>query len=389
MNNVKKAAALLLALALIFALPVPASAAETTEARVPVTLTVVNTVSPISCTVPAALPVSLVDGYVVCANNAAITNTGKTGAIRVTKVDVQAGTFEIGNFDDFTASKNSIALSINGCSTKGAGSLTLVDGAFPAISAEKSLAIRYKAKVSASEAVTNVNPLCAEALLHILIINDPHHRCFVRIDCQLKHLMLALVEAPALYKVVPIRSEAALEAAVLDELAEGGFCTDRGFFAFAVGLPEADVIGELVRVIIKPLFTLLRTPDPDAVLDKPFHHKGRFICDAPDAVKHEHKQNIEFSLLGAFLDDLQLVPVFGPDLMPGYAILLFFVNNGPAHFFTEAMTLSALHGNVGLAFVVVVHLLVGGHTVQAIDANHFRKIHKSIFHCIDPSFLNS
>ena len=153
----KKSLALLLALALIFAFPVSASAAETTEARVPVTLTVVNTVSPISCTVPACLPVSLVDGYVVCANNAAITNTGKIGAIKVTKVDVQAGTFEIGNFDDFTASKNSIALSINGCSTKGAGSLTLVDDAFPAIAAEKNLAIRYKAKVSASEAVTNVN----------------------------------------------------------------------------------------------------------------------------------------------------------------------------------------------------------------------------------------
>ena len=115
LKTYQKAAALLLALALIFALPVPASAAETTEARVPVTLTVVNTVAPISCTVPAALPVSLVDGYVVCANNAAISNTGKTGAIRVTKVDVQAGTFEIGNFDDFMASKNSIALSINGC----------------------------------------------------------------------------------------------------------------------------------------------------------------------------------------------------------------------------------------------------------------------------------
>ena len=153
----KKSLTLLLALALIFALPVTASAAETTEAKVPVTLTVVNTVSPISCTVPAALPISLIDGYVVCASNAAITNTGKTGAIRVTKVDVQAGTFEIGNFDDFTASKNSIALSINGCNTKGAGSLTLVDGAFPAIAAEKNLAIRYKAKVSASEAVTNIN----------------------------------------------------------------------------------------------------------------------------------------------------------------------------------------------------------------------------------------
>ena len=153
----KKSLALLLALALIFAFPVTASAAETTEAKVPVTLTVVNTVSPISCTVPAALPVSLIDGYVVCANNAAITNTGKTGAIKVTKVDVQAGTFEIGNFDDFSAEKNSIALSINGCNTKGAGALTLVDGAFPAIAAEKNLAIRYKAKVSASEAVTNIN----------------------------------------------------------------------------------------------------------------------------------------------------------------------------------------------------------------------------------------
>lgn len=153
----QKAAALLLALTLIFAFPVSVSAAETTEARVPVTLTVVNTVAPISCTVPACLPVSLVDGYIVTASNAAITNTGKTGAIRVTKVDVQAGTFEIGSYDNFSASKNSIALSINGCGTKGAGNLTLVDGAFPTIAAEKSLAIRYKAKVSASEAVTNIS----------------------------------------------------------------------------------------------------------------------------------------------------------------------------------------------------------------------------------------
>ena len=151
----KKLITFLLALTMILSLSVGVSAAETTEAKVPITLTVVNTVTPISCTVPACLPVSLVDGYVVTANNAMITNTGKNSAIRVTKVDVQAGTFEIGNFDDFTASKNSIALSINGCSTKGAGSLTLADGAFPPINAEKSLAIRYKAKVSTNETMTN------------------------------------------------------------------------------------------------------------------------------------------------------------------------------------------------------------------------------------------
>ena len=166
----KKSLALLLALALIFAFPIPASAAETTEARVPVTLTVINTVSPISCTVPACLPVSLVDGYVVTANNAAIVNQGKTGSIKVTKVDVQPGTFEIGNFDDFAAAKNSIALSINGCNTKGAGALTLVDGAFPVIGAEKSLAIRYRAKVSASETVTNVN--AATVIFTIAAVTD-------------------------------------------------------------------------------------------------------------------------------------------------------------------------------------------------------------------------
>ena len=166
----KKLITFLLALTMILSLSVGASAAETTEARVPVTLTVVNTVSPISCTVPAALPVSLVDGYVVCANNAAITNTAKTGSIKVTKVDVRAGTFEIGNFDDFSAGKNSIALSINGCSTKGAGALTLVDGAFPAIAAEKNLAIRYKAKVSASEAVTNIN--AAMIVFTIAAVNE-------------------------------------------------------------------------------------------------------------------------------------------------------------------------------------------------------------------------
>ena len=153
----RKLITFLLALTMILSLAASVSAAETTEARVPVTLTVVNTVAPISCTVPACLPVSLVDGYVVAANNAMITNTGKSGTIRVTKVDVQPGVFEIGNYDNFSAGKNSIALNINGCVTKGAGSLTMTEDAFPTIGAEQSLAIRYKAKISANEAMTNVN----------------------------------------------------------------------------------------------------------------------------------------------------------------------------------------------------------------------------------------
>ena len=166
----KKLITFLLALTMILSLSVGASAAETTEARVPVTLTVVNTVAPISCTVPAALPVSLVDGYVVCANNASITNNGKVGSIRVTKIEVTPGAFEIGKYDNFSANKNSIALNINGCQTRGAGALTLAENAFPAIPAEKSLAIRYKAKVSASEAVTNIN--AATIVFTIAAVNE-------------------------------------------------------------------------------------------------------------------------------------------------------------------------------------------------------------------------
>ena len=123
----RKLITFLLALTMIVSLAVSASAAETTEARVPVTLTVVNTVAPISCTVPACLPVSLVDGYVVTANNAAITNTAKSITSSIAKY------------------------------IQDSGSLALMEDAFPPIDAEQSLAIRYRAKVSASEAVTNVN----------------------------------------------------------------------------------------------------------------------------------------------------------------------------------------------------------------------------------------
>ena len=166
----KKCTAIFLALTLMFLLSVPAFAEETTEERVPVTLTVVNTVAPISCTVPACLPVSLVDGYVVCANNAAITNTGKVGSIKVTTVDVQAGSFEIGSFENFAAGKNSIALSINGCGTKAAGALILNSDAFPNIVAGASLPIRYRAKVSASEAVTNA--IAATVIFTIAAVQD-------------------------------------------------------------------------------------------------------------------------------------------------------------------------------------------------------------------------
>ena len=155
----KKLFSLLLAVLMLCSLSVSAFAAETAQASVPVVLTVVNSVSPISVSVPACLPVTVLDGYVdvVTASNAVIENRAQSGAVQVVAVDVQPGAFAIGDFENFGSEAGKIAFSINGCKTVKEGKLTLVDGAFPVIDAGKNLRIAYTAKVTATEKVEKVN----------------------------------------------------------------------------------------------------------------------------------------------------------------------------------------------------------------------------------------
>ena len=87
--------ALILALTLALSLGATASAVSQ-EHEVPVTLTIVNTEQKISVTVPAALPVSVVNGDVITATNAAIRNTAERGTIRVTAVEVRPGPTPLG-----------------------------------------------------------------------------------------------------------------------------------------------------------------------------------------------------------------------------------------------------------------------------------------------------
>ena len=91
----KKLFSLLLAVLMLCSLSVSAFAAETAQASVPVVLTVVNSVSPISVSVPACLPVTVLDGYVVTASNAVIENRAQSGAVQVVAVDVQPGEYEL------------------------------------------------------------------------------------------------------------------------------------------------------------------------------------------------------------------------------------------------------------------------------------------------------
>ena len=131
----KKLFSLLLAVLMLCSLSVSAFAAETAQASVPVVLTVVNSVSPISVSVPACLPVTVLDGYVVTASNAVIENRAQSGAVQVVAVDVQPGAFAIGDFENFGSEAGKIAFSINGCKT----------------------VIAYTAKVTATEKVEKVN----------------------------------------------------------------------------------------------------------------------------------------------------------------------------------------------------------------------------------------
>lgn len=119
----KKLFSLLLAVLMLCSLSVSAFAAETAQASVPVVLTVVNSVSPISVSVPACLPVTVLDGYVVTASNAVIENHAQSGAVQVVAVDVQPGAFAIGDFENFGSEAGKIAFSINGCKTVKEGNL--------------------------------------------------------------------------------------------------------------------------------------------------------------------------------------------------------------------------------------------------------------------------
>ena len=111
------------------------------------------------------------------------------------------------------------------------------------------------------------DPLCAVALVDVLLKDGPNYGGFRFIDNQFVELMLALVEAPAFDQIIAIWGESALEAARLDELPLSGHGTDGSFFAFPVSLPEADVVGELVGVAIKALLPFLGAPHLDPLLD--------------------------------------------------------------------------------------------------------------------------
>ena len=70
---------------------------------------------------------------------------------------------------------------------------------------------------------------------------------------QFVEFVLALVDAATFHKVITIRRTAALEVSFFHKLPQAGTGTDRSFFAFAVCLPEADIVQQFVSVVVESL----------------------------------------------------------------------------------------------------------------------------------------
>ena len=89
---------------------------------------------------------------------------------------------------------------------------------------------------------------------------------------------LALLVCPALeFQPVAVGHKSAAPLTILYHLAVAGPHTDCGFLTFAGSLPEADVVQELVYMVVNPLFSLPCAPDLYALLQEPLHHEWGFI----------------------------------------------------------------------------------------------------------------
>ena len=132
----------------------PSIAAESGQEQttsIPVTLSIVNSTKNIDVTMPAAFPVSVVDGKVLTATNVEIKNNSDKVGIEITSVKVTNGTYSVADFDAFpTSGSKKIAMNINGCQTKASGELAITKKAFPNIEPTQTLKIDYDAKVLGS-----------------------------------------------------------------------------------------------------------------------------------------------------------------------------------------------------------------------------------------------
>jgi DNA-directed RNA polymerase alpha subunit len=155
MKNLKSLSVIILSLITISSLTVTSLGETQQTNRVPITISIVNSTKMIDVTMPVVMPISIMDGKVLTADNVEITNNSDSIPVEITSVEVDDGAYEVASYDEFVDySKDKIALIINGCKTVDNGimdiSAEMLTEKFPVIDIHESLPINYSAKVSKS-----------------------------------------------------------------------------------------------------------------------------------------------------------------------------------------------------------------------------------------------
>jgi hypothetical protein len=100
-------------------------------------------------------------------------------------------------------------------------------------------------------------------------------------------------------------------------------------------------------MVVEPLLALYGAPNLYAVLDEPFHHKGRFIVLAAQAVKHIDQQNFKLALHCIPLHFLDSVTLFRGDLEAGNAFFVKLICQDPLRVsLDELPAILPLHGDI-------------------------------------------
>ena len=207
--------------------------------------------------------------------------------------------------------------------------------------------------------------LCAVSLIDVFVEDQANHFRLILVDLQVQHCAVALIDAAFIYRAIAIRNCSAGVMPLLCKLPQAGFRADRGFQTLAGGLPVADVVHQLVNVIVEPLLPLHRTPDLHAVLDEPFYNEWCFIIPSSEPVKHEHEQNIEFAKRSIMLNFLNGVAVFGGYLVARNAFFRKLLDNHPALLFCEVTANLFLHRNI-----IFFNLTDGRNSVKRVNTRN-------------------
>jgi len=144
---------------------------------------------------------------------------------------------------------------------------------------------------------TVINILChyiwAVAVLDSFLENGFYHFLFYRVNFKSQKFLSPLIDHTAFYKPISERSTSACVNSIFNKLMEASFYTHWCFLTFAVCLPEAYVIHQLVNMAVHSLFTLVDAPHFYAVLNEPLDNERGFVINSSYSVKHKYKKYVK------------------------------------------------------------------------------------------------